>query len=135
MFSKYKQRNRISADINMTPMIDIVFQLLTFFMITSTFIQTSSLNVDLPQAQTSDAVAQQQYIINVDRSNQISWNEVPIAKEDLPQALQEFHSQNPNTGIVIQGDETISYGLLVEIMDQARIAGIDKLSLATILKQ
>ncbi|MGL4562429.1 MAG: ExbD/TolR family protein [Brevinema sp.] len=135
MFSKYKPKNHLSSDINMTPMIDIVFQLLTFFMITSTFIQTSSLNVDLPKAQTSDAVAQQQFIINVDKNNTLTWNSQVISKNDLPSILKDFKAKNPDSSIVIQGDETIAYGLLVEIMDYARIAGIQKLSLATILKK
>ncbi|MGL4561075.1 MAG: ExbD/TolR family protein [Brevinema sp.] len=135
MFSKYKPKNHLSSDINMTPMIDIVFQLLTFFMITSTFIQTSSLNVDLPKAQTSDAVAQQQFIINVDKNNTLTWNSQVISKNDLPSILKDFKAKNPDSSIVIQGDETIAYGLLVEIMDYARIAGIEKLSLATILKK
>lgn len=135
MFAKYKLKNRVSADINMTPMIDIVFQLLTFFMLTSTFIQTSSLNVDLPQAQTSDSVSQQEYIIIVNKNNTIAWNDKIISKKELLSILKDLKQKNPNVSVVIQGDETIPYGLLVEVMDQARIAGVEKLSLATILKK
>ena len=135
MFSKYKKKHTISADISMTPMIDIVFQLLTFFMITSTFIQTSSLNVDLPEAQTSDSIQDQQKTITLYKDNSITWNEQEICSADLPQKLLELAQQNPDATLVIQGDEGISYGNLIEIMDQARGAGLNKLSLATILKK
>ncbi len=135
MFSKYKKKHTISADISMTPMIDIVFQLLTFFMITSTFIQTSSLNVDLPEAKTSDSIQDQQNTITLYKNNSITWNEQEISSADLPQKLLELAQQNPDATLVIQGDEGISYGNLIEIMDQARGAGLNKLSLATILKK
>ncbi|MDK2818746.1 MAG: biopolymer transporter ExbD [Spirochaetota bacterium] len=135
MFSKYKKKHTISADISMTPMIDIIFQLLTFFMITSTFIQTSSLNIDLPEAKTSDSIQDQQNTITLYKNNSITWNEQEISITDLPQKLLELSQQNPDATLVIQGDEGISYGNLIEIMDQARGAGLNKLSLATILKK
>jgi biopolymer transport protein ExbD len=125
----------VSADINMAPMIDIVFQLLTFFMITSTVIQTSSINVDLPEAKTSDSVQQQEHIVTLYKNGTLSWNEEKLSMEELPSKLQELKTQDPNATLVIQGDEGISYGSLIEIMDQARTAGLTKLSLATVLKQ
>jgi len=135
MFSKYKIKQRINADISMTPMIDIVFQLLTFFMITSTYIQTSSLNVDLPKATASDTSIIQENIVTIYKNGSLEWNSSKISKSDLSIKLQDMKKKNPNTSIVIQGDEGINYGLLIEIMDQARLVGIDKLSLATILKK
>ena len=135
MFSKYRSKRAVSADINMAPMIDIVFQLLTFFMITSTVIQTSSINVDLPEAKTSDSVQQQEHIVTLYKNGTLSWNEEKLSMEELPSKLQELKTQDPNATLVIQGDEGISYGSLIEIMDQARTAGLMKLSLATVLKQ
>ncbi len=135
MFSKYKKANKISTDINMAPMIDIVFQLLTFFMITSTFIQTASLNVNLPESQTSDSIQNQQHTITLYKNGSLDWNEQRITFSELPDKLQELKSRNPDAVLVIQGDEGISYGSLIEIMDQARSSGLNKLSLATILKK
>lgn len=135
MFSKYKPKQRILADISMTPMIDIVFQLLTFFMITSTFIQTASLNVDLPKAVASDSSFSQENIITIYKNGRLEWNNIRISKAKLANKLDDIKKNNPNTSLVIQGDEGINYGLLIEIMDLARLAGIEKLSLATILKK
>ncbi len=135
MFSKYKKSNKISTDINMAPMIDIVFQLLTFFMITSTFIQTASLNVNLPESQTSDSIQNQQHTITLYKDGSLNWNDQVIAFEELPDRLQLLKSQEPDAVLIIQGDEGISYGSLIKIMDQARSAGLNKLSLATILKK
>ncbi|MGL5956038.1 MAG: ExbD/TolR family protein [Brevinema sp.] len=135
MFSKYKKATKLSTDISMAPMIDIVFQLLTFFMITSTFIQTASLNVSLPESQTSDSMQNQQNTITLYKEGTISWNDQPITFQDLSTKMQELYQQNPDSVLVIQGDEGISYGSLIQIMDQARSTGLNKLSLATILKR
>lgn len=135
MFSKYKKSNKLSTDINMAPMIDIVFQLLTFFMITSTFIQTASLNVSLPESKTSDSVPEQQNIITLYKDNTIEWNEQKTSLQELPNKLATLKQQNPDAVVIIQGDEGIEYGSLIAIMDQARNAGLNKLSLATILKK
>lgn len=134
MFSKYKKSTKLSADINMAPMIDIVFQLLTFFMITSTFIQTASLNVNLPTSRTSDSIPDQQNTVTLYQNGTMEWNEQNITEKELNQKLQELHQKNPDATVVIQGDEGIPYGTLIKIMDQARSAGLKRLSLATILQ-
>lgn len=135
MFKKYRFKNRIQADISMTPMIDIVFQLLAFFMITSTFIQTSSLNIDLPKAKASDSSVQQNNTIIIQKNGTLIWKEKPISAEELPKILNEFKSTQADAALIIQGDEDIPYGLLVSVMDAAKLAGIDRLSLATVLKK
>ncbi|SFB90399.1 biopolymer transport protein ExbD [Brevinema andersonii] len=135
MFKKYRFKNRIQADISMTPMIDIVFQLLAFFMITSTFIQTSSLNIDLPKAKASDISVQQNSTLIIQKNGTLIWKEKPISAEELPKTLNEFKSTHADAALIIQGDEDIPYGLLVSIMDAAKLAGIDRLSLATVLKK
>lgn len=135
MFSKYRKDPRISADISMTPMIDIIFQLLTFFMITSTFIQSASLNVDLPKTRNSDNIQTQENAITLYKNGALAWNDTPITLDKLPQKLKELKAENPEAVLVIQGDEGISYGSLIEIMDQARSTGLNQLSLATIMKK
>ncbi|MGL4677542.1 MAG: ExbD/TolR family protein [Brevinema sp.] len=135
MFSKYKKANKLSTDINMAPMIDIVFQLLTFFMITSTFIQTASLSVSLPESKTSDTIQNQQSTITLYKDGMVSWNDQTISPQDLSSKMSELYQEDPESVLVIQGDEGISYGALIKIMDQARNTGLTKLSLATILKR
>ncbi len=134
MFSKYKRNKIASADINMTPMIDIVFQLLIFFMITSTFIQTASISVNLPESSTSDAVQEQLNTVTIHKDGAMEWNEESIDAEQLASRLQSLQQSDPNAVLVIQGDEGIAYGALISVMDKARAAGLTRLSLATVLR-
>ena len=135
MFKKYRSSERIQAYISMTPMIDVVFLLLIFFMVTSTYIQTSSLNVDLPKAQTSDASEQQNNTLVIYQNGSIEWNGKSIQWEELTPLFRDLKAQNPNASIVIQGDQDVPYQSVVQAMDAARVSGIERLSLATVVKK
>lgn len=135
MFDKYRGKQKISADISMTPMIDVVFQLLTFFMVTSTFIQTSTLNVNLPEAKTSDNINKEEQVITLHKDGQILWNNLQIAKNEIPKIFTDLVKSNPDPTLTIEGDQDISYKLLIETMDEARSVGIQKISLSTVLKR
>lgn len=134
LFKKYRSQDRINANISMTPMIDVVFILLSFFMLTSTYIQTSSLNVDLPKAQTSDAALQQNNILVIFKEGAMQWNGEPVTLAQLPQIFRQLKTDKPGAALVIQGDQDVPYNLVIQAMDQARIAGIERLSLATVVK-
>ena len=135
MFKKYRSTERIQAYISMTPMIDVVFLLLIFFMVTSTYIQTSSLNVDLPKAQTSDTSEQQNNTLVIYQNGSIEWNGESVQWADLTPLFRDLKAQNPNASIVIQGDQDVPYQSVVQAMDAARVSGIERLSLATVVKK
>ena len=135
MFKKYRSTERIQAYISMTPMIDVVFLLLIFFMVTSTYIQTSSLNVDLPKAQTSDTSDQQNNTLVIYQNGSIEWNGTSVQWEELATLFRNLKAENPNASIVIQGDQDVPYQSVVQAMDAARVSGIERLSLATVVKK
>ena len=135
MFKKYRSTERIQAYISMTPMIDVVFLLLIFFMVTSTYIQTSSLNVDLPKAQTSDTSDQQNNTLVIYQNGSIEWNGSPVQWSELTSLFQNLKAENPDASIVIQGDQDVPYQSVVQAMDAARVSGIERLSLATVVKK
>ncbi|MGL5721489.1 MAG: ExbD/TolR family protein [Brevinema sp.] len=135
MFKKYRPTERIQAYISMTPMIDVVFLLLIFFMVTSTYIQTSSLNVDLPKAQTSDTSDQQNNTLVIYQNGSIEWNGSSVQWDELALLFRNLKAENPNASIVIQGDQDVPYQSVVQAMDAARVSGIERLSLATVVKK
>lgn len=135
MFRKYHNKEKVFADISMTPMIDVIFQLLTFFMVTSTFIQTSTLNINLPEAKTSDSLSKEEQVITLYKDGQIMWNNLQISKNEIPKVLADLVKLDSDPTLTIEGDQDISYNMLIETMDQARLVGIRKISLATVLKR
>lgn len=132
---KIKRLLKQEASINMTPMIDVVFLLLTFFMLTSTYIKTSAINVDLPSAQTSDAQPVRDVVITLYKSGDVTLNEKSIKMDFLGKEVRKLYNQNNNIVVTIRGDQGVAYGSLIEIMDTVRLAGIKRMSLATRLKK
>lgn len=121
--------------IDMTPIIDVVFQLLTFFMLTSTFIKASAINVDLPKAATSDVQASRDAVITVYKSGNITINDKSTDIDNLGRILKEMYNANNDLVVVIQSDKDVPYGIVIQLMDIVRITGIKKMSLSTVLKE
>jgi biopolymer transport protein ExbD len=119
----------------MTPVIDIVFQLLTFFMLTSTFIKSSAINVDLPTSKTSDAQPVREVTVVLFKDGRITVNNQPVAKTSLTSLISQYAKENSDLVVTVQGDKRVDYGMLIEVMDAVRQAGVKRLSLATIYKE
>ena len=122
-------------DVNLTPMIDVVFLLLLFFMVSTSFIRESSLKVDLPQA-TGQALPEQEksidIIINAD--GQFIVNEVILenpSSEQLSAHLKQAVGENKDPHIIISADANAEYQNIVTAMDTAQQLGYTRLTLAT----
>ena len=126
--------------INIVPMIDVVFSILAFFIMSSLFLTKSQgLPVNLPQAATSEQQTQVDFNVTVDNSGTIFLNRAPIAleslQEEVTQALQSklaSHPASQSAGLAtINADEAVPHGVVVEVMDQLRsIEGL-RLGIAT----
>jgi len=132
---RFRRNSRLISEINMTPVIDIVFQLLTFFMLTSTFIKSSAINVDLPTSKTSDAQPVREVTVVLTREGKITVNNQPVTRENLTSFIAQYAKQDSELVVTVQGDKRVDYGLLIEVMDAVRQAGVKRLSLATIYKE
>lgn len=133
----YSRNRRIEtkAEINMTPVIDVMFQLVLFFMLTSTIIKTSSINVRLPKAVTVEAQPVQNIVVTITEKGQIYINDQIVEKSKIPTVIRSLLIKHPKAPILIRGDAYINYGLLVEIMDLIRIGGGKEISLVTEVKR
>jgi len=116
-----------SADINMTPMIDIMLVLLIIFMVVQQGMQ-KGLSVQVPPVKTEDlAVAQQvdQIVLEVQPGHQFLLNQQPIAAGELVAKLEEVFDPRPRKVIFVKGAETVSYGDVVFAVDAAKAAGLE----------
>ena len=128
--SRVKRRGL--TDINLTPLVDIVFILLIFFLITSTFVQSPGIDVNLPKASSSTETSQSQSIvITVDENGQLIYGGEVTDIGALSDTLKKLYKESPNHQIVLQADEETNHGVVVEAMDAARAAGFRKLGIAT----
>jgi biopolymer transport protein ExbD len=126
----------IIAEINITPLTDVMLVLLIIFMVTATFFVTEpAMEVELPPAVTSEQVAKQdgEITVIVNRMGDLFVNEQRVASEDLTQALMDAArtvTADPKV-VVVRGDAEAAYGQIIWIMDSARLVGLRHVSLAT----
>lgn len=117
--------------INITPLIDVVFILLIFFAVTTSFVSPSSIQVDLPKAK-GDAVEQKKNIrIAVDNKGMLYLEGKEIKDEDLEMSLVELKKTLPDATVIIEADEKSLHGKVVFVIDKARAADYMKFAIAT----
>lgn len=133
-FEGYRRSSHIP---NLTPLIDIVFLLLIFFMLTSHFVNQQSLNIELPKAETGESLGEDkvlEIIINAD--GKINYKENSFANdatslEKLQALLRADLSVAAEKNIRIKGDQSVNFGKAVEILDMARQAGASGVDIVT----
>jgi biopolymer transport protein ExbD len=114
--------------LNMTPLIDIIFLLLIFFMVTTTFQNKDALSVDLPQASQSGKIDEEKTLeLVITSDGQLHLDEKLIL---APQLLEKLKTQ-PGSSLIIRADTSVKHGKVVEALDTAKQAGIKKISIAT----
>lgn len=123
-------RNRIKVGIEPTPLIDVMFLLTIFFMLTSTIIKTSSINVNLPKSVISDSQPRTQIVITITKDNKVFLNDYQVSLDDIPSALKRITTRDPNVPVIIRGDKDIPYQYIIEVMDRVRLGGATEISLS-----
>ena len=118
----FRRRLTPSVRADMVPMIDVVFQLVIFFMVSSTFLQTPGIPIILPESTTAESVTMTNLVVSVVSEDEIYLNKDVYSLETLNTALQSMTEEEKEalTAVVIEGDRSVSYDLLVEILDLLR---------------
>ncbi len=132
MFDDYALVNRDSqpAVVDMGPLIDMVFILLIFFVITTNFNRQTGVDVSKPKAKSAVSQGQKTILVGVTREGTIHVHGRQVSPERLNMLIQQEVTKNPQTSVVIIADTDASIGKAVEVMDQASLAGAEKVSIA-----
>ena len=127
-----RQKTKADERPDLTPMIDVVFQLLIFFMVTAVFAITPGLDIKLPEAEEAQAPDKENLFIVVDQDGNMKLNHKTVTFANLKEELEYKRGILDNTTlIIIQGDERATHGQIVNIMDIARQVGIVDQVIAT----
>ena len=119
------------SEINMTPMLDVVFIMLIFFIVTASFVKQTGVEVNRPEAKTATKKEQANILVAITATNEIWIDKRRIDPERVQANIERLHAENPQGTVVIQADEKATTDILVKVMDAARSAGIYDVSLAT----
>jgi biopolymer transport protein ExbD len=117
-------------EINLTPMLDVVFIMLIFFIVTASFIKEAGIDVNRPDAPTSEKIEDANILIAISATDEIWIDRRLIDPRAVRANIERLHPENPKGSVVIQADKKSTNNMLVQVMDAARSAGVFNVSIA-----
>jgi len=120
-----------SEEINLTPMLDVVFIMLIFFIVTATFIKEAGIQVDRPDTVTAEPQEDASILIAISAGDEIWIDKQERDPRDVRVVIERLHSENPKGSIVIQADEESSNEMLIVVLEAAKAVGVRNVAIAT----
>lgn len=131
---EFKGRARIRSHLDIAPLIDIVFLLLIFFMLTSTFLKPEAIELELPKSSSSNISEITPIVVSLSKTGLLALNEKSIELEQLKIAIIPLLKQHNNASIILKSDAGCEVQQLLGVMDEIRNAGGSNISLAVVRK-
>jgi biopolymer transport protein ExbD len=128
---KLLTQNQRKVTLNLTSLIDVLFILIIFFAVSSTFLEQPGIELKLPEAESSEAHTAQKIIIYVDREENIFLNDDSIELEALANAVGSLVSAQKEKSVILRADSAVKHGTVISIMDLLRKKGIFKIIVST----
>lgn len=117
--------------IDLAPLIDVVFILLIFFIVTTVFVRETGVEVDKPTAVSTQSLQSSVLLIAITKSGEVVYSGTNIGVDGVRATLMQALGRDPRP-LVVQADKAVSTELLVKVIDEAKLAGVEKLSIATL---
>jgi biopolymer transport protein ExbD len=128
------RRRRIQSEeeseVNLTPMLDVVFIMLIFFIVTASFVKEAGIDINRPNAATAERKERGNILVAITESGQIWIDRRQVDVRAVRANIERLHAENPQGAVVIQADKNSKNGLLVQVMDAARLAKVPNVSIA-----
>jgi len=128
------RRRRIQSEeeseVNLTPMLDVVFIMLIFFIVTASFVKEAGIDINRPNAATAERKERGNILVALTESGQVWIDRRQVDVRAVRANIERLHAENPQGAVVIQADKNSKNGLLVQVMDAARLAGVPSVSIA-----
>lgn len=112
------------AEINMTPMLDVVFIMLIFFIVSTSFVRESGIDVNRPSAASSNTQSKTAVLVAISANNEVWLDRNPIDVRMVRPAIERLKAEQSEISVVVQADEESSTGQLVKLIDQLRLAKV-----------
>ncbi len=126
------QKQEDDTEIDLTPMLDVVFIMLIFFIVTATFVREPGVDIERPLAVSAERVANQKLLIAITDKGEVWVDKKPLKKNEVFQTIEALRAQNPNGGLVIQADSEANAEDIAFVIDAAKRAGVSDISLSAV---
>ena len=125
-----RRRALEQSEVNLTPMLDVVFIMLIFFIVTASFVKEAGIEITRPPAATAVRQERGNIIVAITSDNELWIDRRRVDEKSLRANIERLHAENPQGSVVIQADTKSQNGMLVRVMDAARLAGVKSVSMA-----
>lgn len=129
-YRKSRTRRFNMPEVSLTPLIDTALTLLVIFMITAPMVQ-NGIKVDLPQGKSKEVGSQQDLVVTLSKDGKLFFNSYPVKKNMLASAVKKAMVGDTNIPVYIRADEMVSYGKVIEIVDDLKSAGVKFVAMST----
>ena len=119
------------SEINLTPMLDVVFIMLIFFIVTASFIKEAGIEVNRPEASTSEPKENVNILVAINANNEVWMDKRRIDIRAVRANIERLHAENPKGAVVVQADNKSNTETVAAVLDASREAGVYDVSLAT----
>jgi biopolymer transport protein ExbD len=126
-----RKEKKKSLILNMTSLIDVLFLLLIFFIVSTTFLSQPAIKLELPKAKHADVVRQKSLVLYIDNSGQLFLNDEPMEVSLLAEALTQKMDTSAEESVILKADSRVSHGAVIEVMDILKGIGVKKLIVST----
>ena len=125
-----RKKQSDDAGVDLTPMLDVVFIMLIFFIVTASFVKEAGIDITRPPAATAERKERGNILVAITKDNQIWIDRRQVSPEALRANIERLHAENPKGSVVIQADKKSTNEMLVIVMDASRQAGVYNVSIA-----
>lgn len=131
MLARKSRASEEESEINITPMLDVVFIMLIFFIVTATFIKQAGIEVVRPDADTASKKPLVSVLIAISRTDEIWIDKSRVDESAVRAHIERLHAENPKGGIVVQADRLATYAKLKAVLDAVQGAGVTEVAIST----
>ena len=125
------EKKKRKVIINITSLIDVLFLLLIFFMVSSTFIEQPGMKLELPDSESATIEKIKELVLEINPDGSIFLNDSPVQLDSLENNFKRLLPALESPSLILKADQSVPHGTVVKVMDKAKLSGLEKLIIAT----
>ena len=130
---RFREKRVTKSIINLTPMVDMLFLILLFFLVTSSFIEQPNIRLELPSTKYAATSKIEERTLTISQDGKLFYQNKPVKRKDLITVLKNAFLKQDDKTLVLRADKNVPYGVVVDVMDAAKGAGLKRIVAPTIL--
>ena len=130
---KFREKRITKSIINLTPMVDMLFLILLFFLVTSSFIEQPNIKLELPSTKYASTSKLEERVLMISQDGKFFFQNEPVERKDLITVLKNAFLKQDDKTLVLRADKNVPYGVVIDIMDAAKGAGLRRIVAPTII--